>query len=208
MLQRKQHSNPKFTEPHNDISKKNTSKNTSTTFHNTLALYNRIIIGCSFAFLMCFNYVLLTRMIQPRFWYISASCTFILPALMLMLSYYHHREYNTLTKEEELAALEKEIESETEILSTIPVLLFGLGIIYTQYKKADYTTHTLAFLLMAILFGSLFPQLAKHLVFDHNNLTRMFVIEEIIFSFIAIAFGLIIASMVLPLYMQFYAIKG
>lgn len=205
MLQRKQHSNPKFTEPHNDISK----KNTSTTSHNTLELYNIIIIGCSFAFLVCFNYVLLTRMIQPRFWYISASCTFILPALMLLLSFFHHRELNnTSTDEEELAALEKEIESETEILSTIPVLLFGLGIIYTQYKKADYTTHTLAFLLMAILFGSLFPQLAKHLVFDHKNLTRMFVIEEIIFSFIAIAFGLIIASMVVPLYMQFYAIKG
>ena len=205
MLQRKQHSNPKFTEPHNDISK----KKKSTTSQKTLELYNIIIIGCSFAFLVCFNYVLLTRMIQPRFWYISASCTFILPALMLALSYYHHRKLNnTLTNEEELAALEKEIESESEILSTIPVLLFGLGIIYTQYKKADYITHTLAFLLMAILFGSLFPQLVRHLVFDHKNLTRMLVIEEIVFSFIAIAFGLIIASLVVPLYMQFYAIKG
>jgi uncharacterized protein YacL len=111
-----------------------------------------------------------------------------------------------MTDEEELEALEKEIESETEILSTIPVLLFGLGIIYTQYTKADYITHTMAFLLLSILFGSIFPQLAKHMIFDHNNLTRMFVIEELIFSSIAVAFGLIIASMVIPLYIQLYAI--
>lgn len=126
---------------------------------------------------------------------------------MLGISHNHHQKMNTtMTDEEELAALEKEINSETEIVSTIPVLLFGLGIIYTQNKNADYITHTLVFLLLAILFGSLLPQLAKHLVFDHNNLARMFVIEEIIFSFIAIAFGLIIASVIVPLYMLFNSI--
>lgn len=126
---------------------------------------------------------------------------------MMGISHNHHQKMNTtMTDEEELAALEKEINSETEIVSTIPVLLFGLGIIYTQNKKADYITPTLAFLLLAILFGSLLPQLAKHMVFDHNNLARMFVIEEIIFSFIAIAFGLIIASVIVPLYMLFNSI--
>ena len=126
---------------------------------------------------------------------------------MLILSYSHHADLNsTMTDEEELEALEKEIESETEILSTIPVLLFGLGIIYTQYTKADYITHTMSFLLLSILFGSILPQLAKHMIFDHNNLTRMFVIEELIFSLIAVAFGLIIAALVIPLYIQLFHI--
>ena len=187
-------------------SKENEQHDISHTSHEKLNLYNKIIVGGSFLFLVLFN-LFLASLTDKRFWIVTACCTFVIPTGMLILSYIHHGNLNaTLTDEEELEALEKEIESETEILSTIPVLLFGLGIIYTQYTKADYITHTIAFLLLSILFGSIFPQLAKHMIFDHNNLTRMFVIEELIFSSIAVAFGLIVASMVIPLYIQLYAI--
>lgn len=181
----------------------------TTTSRSKLQHYNKIIIGTTFVLLVALN-LALANFTKRCFWGITALCTFVIPCIMLAVSYSHHTQLNHQhsADADELAAIEKEIESETEILNTIPVLLFGLGIIYTQYRSnADYISHTLPFLLLSIVFGSILPQLARHMVFDHKNLTRMFVVEEIIFSSIAIAFGLILISLIFPLYVQFFGLS-
>ena len=53
--------------------------------------------------------------------------------------------------------------------------------------------------MFSVVFGTVLPLMAKHFVLDYNNLQRLFVLEETIFSSISIAFGLMLAVLLLPL---------
>ena len=161
---------------------------------------NDVISGSSFIILLLINVFLIYRVFDRRLIFVSLFCTFLIPTILLGYSYYFH--FNTDNESGKKSKSLNLLKLEYNIISTIPVLLFGLGVIYTQYTKYDFTSHTIVFLLLSVIFGSIFPWLLRLM-----QLKPIYVMEEIIFSLLSISFGFLLASMAIPLYMKIYKLK-
>ena len=163
--------------------------------------YRRSIHMFAIGILVLFNIIFGMFFVDRRFMLLSLICTFIIPLLMFGISISHQKDNDQNDYQTELRILKEEISSEMNISDTVPTLLFGLSLMFTNYTKSDYMTTTIPYLLLSVMFGSLFPQLFKHLVIDHSNLLRLFIIGEISYTLVSISFGLLVACFVLPIYM-------
>jgi L-asparagine transporter-like permease len=163
--------------------------------------YRQSIQLSAIGILVLFNVFFNMFFVDRRFLFISSVCTLLIPLIMFLISISHQKENDKNNYQTELNTLKEEIASEMNISDTVPTLLFGLSLMFTNYTKSDYMTTTIPYLLLSVMFGSLFPQLFKHLVIDHSNLLRLFIIGEISYTFVSISFGLLVACFVLPIYM-------
>ena len=170
----------------------------------TLQKYTYIMTFFSIIFLIIFNYFFNKYFIEKKYMFISLICIFILPIIMLFFLLHNNIVIERKSDKDEITILKDEIKSEKSISSTIPVLLFGLGIIYGQFKDKPYLSIILPYLLLAVIFGSILPEIGKHLIINYESLIKLFTITHIIFLCNSIAFGLLIASLILPIYMKIY----
>lgn len=170
-------------------------------------MYNvTITVSCLLA-LIVFNLFLYSYVIDKRFYTITLICTFFIPFMLICFSYLHHRDMNRLDIDKEYKLLKEENEHEQHIVETLPLVLFGLGIIYTQYRDADYMSSTIVYLLLSVIFGYILPQLSQHMVFDNSELLKLFILDELNFAFISITIGLLLTAMVIPIYMRIHNLK-
>lgn len=109
--------------------------------------------------------------------------------------------YNQLLEEANL-----ELEKEEKIAEIIPVILFGIGIVYANIQKnAPNKMHILKivapYLIFSLLFGTVFPNIISYLVFDHHDLKRVLIASDFDFVFVSMAFGLMITSLLTPFFL-------
>lgn len=173
-----------------------------------MKMYNvTITVSCLIA-LMVFNLFLHSYVIDKRFYTITLICTFFIPFMLICFSYLHHKEMNRLNIKKEYELLKEENEHEQHIVETLPLILFGLGIIYTQYRGADYMSSTIVYLLLSVIFGYILPQLSQHMVFDNSKLLKLFILDELNFAFISVTIGLLLTAMLIPIYMRIHNLKN
>lgn len=184
------------------------SKNKTNKHIENLTYYNNIITLASIIMMIATYSFLYMYVIDKRFVLITIICVLLIPLILVVNSYIHHYKLNELDIEEEYKHLKEEIDHEENIISTLPLILFGLGIIYTQYQHADYTTGTIVYLLLAVIMGYILPQLIPHIILIQSDIERLFVVEEINFFLISMTMGLLLVSMILPIYMSIRKFKS
>lgn len=125
---------------------------------------------------------------------ISLLLTLFLPFLFNIYSILYHINFQEKrTEKENLEELEKEITSEK---SNIPIILFGLGIFITKLDKKHILT-IFPFLMVSLFFGTIIPEFMNTLIFDHYDLNRLTIVEEIDFTIITLSYGFLIMSIYL-----------
>ena len=125
---------------------------------------------------------------------ISLLLTLFLPFSLNIYSVLYHINFQeTRTEQENLEELEKEITSEK---SNIPIILFGLGIFITKLDKKHILT-IFPFLMVSLFFGTIMPEFINTLIFDHYDLYRLTMVEEIDFAIITLSYGFLIMSIYL-----------
>ena len=125
---------------------------------------------------------------------ISLLLTLFLPFLFNIYSILYHINFQEKrTEKENLEELEKEITSEK---SNIPIILFGLGIFITKLDKKHILT-IFPFLMVSLFFGTIIPEFMNTLIFDHYDLNRLTIVEEIDFTIITLSYGFLIMGIYL-----------
>lgn len=108
-----------------------------------------------------------------------------------------HKSYESLLEEAEL-----ELNKEEKISSVIPVILFGIGIVYGNIQKVTKKSNLLKivapYLIFSLIFGTVITNIVSYLVLDHHDLHRVLIASDIDFVVVSIAFGLMITSLLLP----------
>jgi hypothetical protein len=154
------------------------------------------------------------KIMYVNVFYISVFFVIIFP--LLMFSYYIFYEiYNVrehLSYEKILAETKYEIEREEKISTVIPVILFGVGIVYSNIQKkskvkTDLLQISSPYLLFALLFGTVFPNIISYLVFDNNNLDRLMAATDLNFVSVSISFGLMMVSLIVPFFTHYKDVK-
>jgi hypothetical protein len=134
------------------------------------------------------------------------SLATVIGAPLILYSYYifheiysirEHKSYEVLLEEAEL-----EFKAEEKISDIIPVILFGVGIVYGNIqkitKKQGLLKTVAPYLIFSLIFGTVIPNLVSYLILDHHDLHRVLVASDIDFVSISIAFGLMITSLLMP----------
>lgn len=129
---------------------------------------------------------------------------------IIMYTYYIFYEINSVREgisyEKLLAEANLEMEKEEKIAGIIPVILFGIGIVYTNIQKnTPKKLHILKivapYLIFSLLFGTVFPNIISYLVLDHHDLYRVLVAADADFVFVSMSFGLMITSLLMPFFL-------
>lgn len=129
---------------------------------------------------------------------------------IVMYTYYIFHEINSvregITYEKLLAEANLEIEKEEKIAGIIPVILFGIGIVYTNIQKnTPKKLHILKlvapYLIFSLLFGTVFPNIISYLILDHHDLHRVLIAADADFVFVSMSFGLMITSLLMPFFL-------
>jgi hypothetical protein len=128
---------------------------------------------------------------------LSVLFTLVLPFLLNMYSIFWHIHYHKTVSEEE-ARKEIEMEMKREGKSQIPVILFGIGIFITKLNE-KLVKHILPYLMFALAFGSIIPEITNFLIFDYNDIKRITIAGEIDFTFIVMSYGFLIMSILLTI---------
>jgi hypothetical protein len=108
-----------------------------------------------------------------------------------------HKPYETL-----LAEAEEELKAEGKISEIIPVILFGVAILYGNIQKITKKQGLLKiiapYLIFSLLFGTIVPNIVSYLILDHHDLHRVLIASDIDFISVSISFGLMITSLLMP----------
>jgi hypothetical protein len=125
----------------------------------------------------------------------------VMPVLAIIYNiYYNTQTYKvTYNRKHELKEIDTEMKAESKFYEIIAFLLFGLGLIYAEFKKFKYLSMVLPYLLFALLFGTIFTSYIKQFVFDYNNLGRLLNIDVLIFCATSLAVGLLAAGLIVPI---------
>jgi hypothetical protein len=91
------------------------------------------------------------------------------------------------------------MKAESKFYEIIAFLLFGLGLIYAEFKKFMYLSMVLPYLLFALLFGTICTSYMKQFIFDYNNLGRLLNIDALTFCASSLAVGLLAAGLIVPI---------
>jgi len=146
-----------------------------------------IIVNYMFYFYIKFD--------DKKTYIISLLFTLILPFFINIYSVFYHIHFQeTKTEEENLEELERENQQEKE--SKVPIILFGLGVFVTKLDKKNILL-IFPFLMAALFFGTILPEFTNTLIFDHHDLYRMTIVEEIEFMMSSLSYGFLIMSIYL-----------
>ena len=146
-----------------------------------------IIVNYMFYFYVKFD--------NKKTYIISVLLTLFLPFFINIYSVFYHIHFQeTKTEEENLEELERENQQEKE--SKVPIILFGLGIFVTKLKRKQILL-IFPFLMTALFFGTILPEFTNTLIFDHHDLYRMTIIEEVEFMMVVLSYGFLIMSIYL-----------
>jgi len=135
---------------------------------------------------------------------LSIALVVVMPIILYSYYIFHeiesvreHKSYKVLLEESEA-----EIKSEEKTSSIIPVILFGVGIVYGNIEKLtknkDIIKTVAPFLIFSLLFGTVIPNMVSYLILDHDDLHRVLVASDVDFFAISISFGLMITSLLIP----------
>ena len=135
---------------------------------------------------------------------LSIALVVVMPIILYSYYIFHeiesvreHKSYKVLLEESEA-----EIKAEEKTSSIIPVILFGVGIVYGNIEKLtknkDIIKTAAPFLIFSLLFGTVIPNMVSYLVLDHHDLHRVLVASDVNFFAMSISFGLMITSLLIP----------
>lgn len=160
-----------------------------------------LLLLFSYIFIGCFGYLFHRVFNMNRYVLLSLIMVVLLPILLNTYSVFWHINYEqTKTAKETLDELEKEIQNE-DAPKTIPVILFGLGLLISRGKNKNLIRLIIPYLIFSLFFGTVMTQLINQLIFDHNNLERLIIAEELSFMFLSLSFGLMCMSIFLVIKM-------
>ena len=146
-----------------------------------------IIVNYMFYFFIEFD--------NKKTYIISLLFTLFFPFFINIYSVFYHIHFQeTKTEEENLEELERENITEKE--SKVPIILFGLGVFITKLNKQKMLL-IFPFLMAALFFGTILPEFTNTLIFDHHDLYRMTIVEEIEFMMSTLSYGFLIMSIYL-----------
>jgi hypothetical protein len=135
---------------------------------------------------------------------LSIALVVVMPIILYSYYIFHeiesvreHKSYKVLLEESEA-----EIKAEEKTSSIIPIILFGVGIVYGNVEKftknKDIIKTAAPFLIFSLLFGTVIPNMVSYLILDHHDLHRVLVASDVNFFAISISFGLMITSLLIP----------
>ena len=135
---------------------------------------------------------------------LSIALVVVMPIILYSYYIFHeiesvreHKSYKVLLEESEA-----DIKAEEKTSSIIPVILFGVGIVYGNIEKLtknkDIIKTAAPFLIFSLLFGTVIPNMVSYLILDHHDLHRVLVASDVNFFAISISFGLMITSLLIP----------
>ena len=177
-------------------------KNKKITNENQVGLEKRehtmyLLMIVTSVFIIIVNYVFyfLIKFDNKKTYIISLLLTLFFPFFINIYSVFYHIHYQeTKTEEENLEELERENITEKE--SKVPIILFGLGVFITKLNKQKMLL-IFPFLMAALFFGTILPEFTNTLIFDHHDLYRMTIVEEIEFMMSTLSYGFLIMSIYL-----------
>lgn len=170
----------------------------------TFDLY-MLIIG--YVIILCFGVVFhkhFYNIIPTEIFRLSVIAVIVLPLILYSYYIFHeiesirqHKSYETLLEEAEM-----ELKAEEKISAIIPVILFGVGIVYSNIqkftKKIGLMKIVAPFLIFSLLFGTVIPNIISYLILDHHDLHRVLIASDLDFVSMSIAFGLMVTSLLMP----------
>jgi hypothetical protein len=166
---------------HPDVSVKETKKTSHIEIYKSMIVIQYLIILlCGVGIHYYFN--------DGQYYYLIIV---IMPLLMVTYSTWSHINSNK-TDTELLKQLNDEIESE-QTPHIIPILLFSLSIIL-QYIHPKKFRMMVYYMLFAVIFGTICPQILKQMIFDYTSLHRLIVFSELEYTFVSIAIGFLFLS--------------
>lgn len=135
---------------------------------------------------------------------LSIALVIVMPIILYSYYIFHeiesvreHKSYKVLLEE-----AEADFKAEEKTSSIIPVILFGVGIVYGNIEKLtknkDIIKMAAPFLIFSLLFGTVIPNMVSYLILDHHDLHRVLVASDVNFFAISISFGLMITSLLIP----------
>jgi hypothetical protein len=186
---------------HNDSKEHNINEKEETLFDLYMLVIGYIIIISFGVFFHSYFYTT----IPSEIFKLSIFTTIVFP--LVLFSYYifyqiysirEHISYEKLLEESKL-----EMEQENKISQVIPIILFGIGVVYGNIqqftKKKDLLKKVAPYLIFSLLFGTIIPNILSYLIFDHDNIHRLLICADIDFITISISFGLLITTLFLPI---------
>lgn len=144
------------------------------------------------------------KIIPNEIFKLSIALVVVMPIILYSYYIFHeiesvreHKSYKVLLEESEA-----EIKAEEKTSSIIPIILFGVGIVYGNVEKftknKDIIKTAAPFLIFSLLFGTVIPNMVSYLILDHHDLHRVLVASDVNFFAISISFGLMITSLLIP----------
>jgi len=186
--------------------KRKTKTNISEKDETVTDLY-MLLIG--YIIIICFGFWFHTYFydsIPQKIFNLSIISTIVFP--LLLFSYYIFHEIESVRENEPydslLAETKLEYEKEVKISDVIPVILFGVAILYGGIKEITNKKGLLKivapYLVFSLIFGTVIPNIISYLVIDHHDLYRVYLAADFNFVSVSIAFGLMIISLLLPFF--------
>ncbi len=144
------------------------------------------------------------KIIPNEIFKLSITLVIVMPIILYSYYIFHeiesvreHKSYKVLLEESEA-----DIKAEEKTSSIIPIILFGVGIVYGNVEKftknKDIIKTAAPFLIFSLLFGTVIPNMVSYLILDHHDLHRVLVASDVNFFAISISFGLMITSLLIP----------
>lgn len=168
---------------------------------NDLVYIQYIFLLITSVLIIIINYFFYSYFDAPKIIYISLLFTLFFPFFLNLYSIFWHINYQTShTNEEIIEKIQK--ENDLELGSKIPIILFGLALFITKLQK-KYISLILPYLLFSLILGTILPEIFITLIFDHRDITRLSIVQEINFALIRLSYGFLIISVVLTLFLHF-----
>lgn len=161
----------------------------------------KVISAGSIVFVLIFGFLFHKYAVKHEHQGLSIFLVTVMPALAILYSIYYNTQVykDSHDRKRELKEINDEMKAESKFYEIIAFLLFGLGLIYAEFKKYKYLSMVLPYLLFALLFGTIITSWLKQFVFDYNNLGRLLKIDVIIFCATSLSVGLLSAGLIVPI---------
>ena len=164
---------------------------------NDLVYIQYIFLLITSVLIIIINYFFYSYFDAPKIIYISLLFTLFFPFFLNLYSIFWHINYQTSHTNEKIQK-----ENNLELGSKIPIILFGLALFITKLQK-KYISLILPYLLFSLILGTILPEIFITLIFDHRDITRLSIVQEINFALIRLSYGFLIISVVLTLFLHF-----
>lgn len=158
-----------------------------------LLIFGYLLIGI-------FGYFFHQLFVNHNYKITSAFFIIFFPLILITYSKFYHINFQkTHSDKQSLDELEKELQNE-KASTSIPVILFGLGILLTRIGNKKTIKMIVPYLLASLFFGTVATELTTQLIFNHFDLQRMLIGAELSFTFTSMAYGLLFMSIILTLF--------